>query len=64
MEVILIKVTKMGRPPIDNPKSNRFSIRIDNETLEILNKYCKEKGLSKGEVIRQALLMFLGETPK
>ena len=54
----------MGRPPVDNPKDNRFSIRMDNEMLETLTNYCNEKGISKGEAIRQGLLLLFKKSKK
>lgn len=46
---------KMGRPIVGSKKSTRIGIRLDDETLEKLNSYCEKKGLSKSDVIRQAL---------
>jgi len=43
--------SKMGRPVIGSPKTNDIKVRIDNETLEKLLKYCKEKGITKAEAI-------------
>nr|WP_300736896.1 plasmid partition protein ParG [uncultured Dubosiella sp.] len=45
----------MGRPIVGSKKSTRIGIRLDDETLEKLNSYCEKKGLSKSDVIRQAL---------
>lgn len=45
---------KKGRPT-DKPKPTRIGIRLDNSTLEKLEDYCQKKGLSKSEVIRQAI---------
>lgn len=53
-----------GRPKTDNPKSNRFSIRLDAETENRLEKYCKEYGISKGEAVRQGLYLLLGQKEK
>lgn len=46
---------RVGRPKADMPKSTRIGIRLDDFTLSKLETYCKEKGLSKSEVIRKAL---------
>ena len=54
----------MGRPFAENPKSNKFSIRLDDETLAMLNQYCKENGLKRAEAIRQGIIMLLGKSPK
>ena len=44
--------TKMGRPPAKNPKSNRITVRLDNETLELLEEYCRDKQIEKTEALR------------
>ena len=51
--------SKMGRPVIGSPKTNDIKVRIDNETLEKLLKYCKEKGITKAESIRQGIHLLL-----
>ena len=33
---------KIGRPKSDNPKSIKYSIRLDMETEEKLKNYCKK----------------------
>lgn len=50
---------KMGRPPVDNPKSNRFNVRLDDKTLALLEEYCVKTGMKKTDAIRQGLLMLL-----
>lgn len=45
---------KMGRPTA-NPKQTQFSVRFDNETLEILDNYCKLENISRPEGVRQAV---------
>lgn len=42
---------KMGRPT-DNPKKSRLDIRLDNECIEILEKYSKQENKSKAESAR------------
>ena len=48
-----------GRQKADNPKSTRFSIRIDTETEKRLEEYCKENGITKGEAIRKGIHVLL-----
>lgn len=48
-------LAKIGRPKSENPKSNRFSIRLDDETQSKLDDYCDKHSISKGEAIRQGL---------
>ena len=52
---------KVGRPKADQPKDIRFSIRLDEELSKQLELYCEDNGISKGEVIRQALNLLLGK---
>lgn len=44
----------MGRPT-ENPKSTQFSIRFDEETLNILDNYCKKNSVSRPEGVRRAV---------
>ena len=48
-----------GRPKVDNPKSDRFSIRLDKETELKLRLYCKKYNLTKGEAIRRGIHLLL-----
>ena len=52
-------MSQVGRPKSTNPKSNRFSIRLDNPTEEKLKNYCLRHGISKGEAIRQGIELLL-----
>lgn len=45
---------KLGRPT-DNPKPIKLSVRMDEETLKILDAYCQEKGITRMEGIRQGI---------
>lgn len=42
---------RTGRPT-DNPKNERITVRLDNESSEILNNYCEQKGVERAEAIR------------
>lgn len=55
----MIVLTPIGRPKSDKPKSNRFSIRLDDETEQKLEEYCKEHQITKGEAIRQGIHLLL-----
>ncbi|MBI6040257.1 ribbon-helix-helix protein, CopG family [Clostridium perfringens] len=44
----------MGRPT-DKPKKTQIAIRLDDETLEILDSYCQENGISRAEGTRMAI---------
>lgn len=45
---------KMGRPT-DNPKSNPIHVRLDNISLEILDKYCEQEKIKRTEGIRHGI---------
>ncbi|HFL2571704.1 Ribbon-helix-helix protein, copG family (plasmid) [Clostridioides difficile] len=50
---------KMGRPVVGSPKTNDIKVRVDNETNEKLEKYCKKNNLTKAEAIRQGIHLLL-----
>lgn len=50
---------KTGRPKATNPKSIRYSIRIDAETEARLTAYCQRNKITKGEAIRRGILLLL-----
>lgn len=45
---------RTGRPT-DNPKSNPIHVRLDDESAEILDKYCAQENIKKAEGIRQGV---------
>ena len=45
---------KMGRPT-DNPKTERISVRLDNDCIEILNEYCETNKVTRVEAVRQGI---------
>lgn len=52
---------RTGRPKADKPKDIRYSVRLDTETEEKLQKYCNEHNITKGEAIRQGIHLLLAE---
>lgn len=42
---------KMGRPT-NNPKRSRLDIRLDDECIEILEKYSSQNNISRAETAR------------
>ncbi len=50
-----------GRPKADNPKSSRFSIRLDEETERKLKIYCEQHDITKGEAIRRGIHLLLAK---
>lgn len=45
---------KMGRPT-DNPKDKTLFVRLDHESSEVLEAYCKEKQMTKAEAARRGI---------
>ena len=54
----------MGRPKVDNPKYHKFSIRLDDDTLNRLNVYCEKTGKKRAEAIRNGIELLLKTAPK
>lgn len=52
---------RTGRPKVDNPQIQRFSIRLDDITGKRLDEYCMKAGKPRAFVIRQAIIQFLDE---
>lgn len=50
---------RTGRPPVDNPKTVKYSIRLDEETERRLVSYCDRVGITKGEAFRRGIGMLL-----
>lgn len=46
--------SKMGRPT-DNPKQHKVTVRLDDESKEILDIYCKQEKIEKGEAVRRGI---------
>lgn len=45
----------IGRPKSDNPKNERITVRMDNETYKTLNSYCEQEKVDKAEAIRRGV---------
>jgi len=46
---------RTGRPKVENPINKRFSVCLDEKTLQHLEAYCKECRMTKGEAVRKGL---------
>lgn len=55
---------RMGRPKVDNPKSCYVSTLVDNATLENINRYAIEHGMTRASVIRNAIEYLLSGEKK
>lgn len=54
---------KTGRPT-NNPKSNPIHVRLDQESIDILNEYCDQKKVTRTEGIRQGIKMLESKIKK
>lgn len=45
---------RTGRPT-NNPKSDRITVRLDQEAKETLVAYCEQEGVDKAEAIRRGI---------
>lgn len=46
---------RIGRPT-DNPKIEKVTVRLDAESLQILEKYCKQESIGKAEALRRGVI--------
>lgn len=46
---------RTGRPPIENPMSERITVRLDAESAKILKEYCQKQQIEKAEAIRRGI---------
>ena len=44
-------LAKTGRPPLENPRDYRITVRVDKNEKEILEAICEITGKGKNEVI-------------
>lgn len=61
--IMMPEKKKMGRPT-DNPKSNPIHVRLDNKSLEILDKYCQQEKIKRTEGIRQGIQLLENQIKK
>ncbi len=54
---------KMGRPT-DNPKNHKLTIRLDEEAFSILNAYCEQESIEKGEAVRRGIKLLRSKIKK
>lgn len=53
----MMTAKKMGRPPIENPKSNRVTVRFTEQEKKILDAYCEKYKKSRAEGVRDGILL-------
>jgi hypothetical protein len=62
---IFYRKKKRGRPVYDDLKDSRVTVRLSEEQLNLLDKYCKENDLAeKSEAIRMAIDNLIGNNKK
>lgn len=44
-----------GRPTTDNPKAMRVDVRLTEEELQMLDKYCQQAGVSRPQGLRDGI---------
>ena len=54
---------RTGRPT-DNPKKERITIRLDEESKETLTAYCEQKSVDKAKAIRRGIKKLKPELKK
>lgn len=57
-------LAKTGRPPLENPRDYRITVRVDKNEKEILEAICEMTGKGKNEVIRTAIIRYYEELKK
>ena len=49
------RTSRSRRPEADDPKSERVDVRLTKEELKKLDEYCKYKGVSRPQGLRDGL---------
>lgn len=52
---------RTGRPKLDKPKTVEVKARIDEDTNERLEKFCKDNHMTRTEVVRKGIGLVLSE---
>lgn len=55
---------KMGRPKIENPKNLRLNLRLDQETVDMLEECCEILGKTKADIFRFSIKKLYEEIKK
>ena len=54
----------MGRPKIENPKNLRLNLRLDQETVDMLEECCEILGKTKADIFRFSIKKLYEEIKK
>ena len=60
----MMATKKMGRPPIENPRNKKLTIRVTENELNDVNLCAKSLGISKTELVMQGVQMVCSEIKK
>lgn len=52
---------RTGRPKLERPLNVDLKVRLDTETNEKLELYCKENGITRAEAIRRGIHLLLAK---
>lgn len=52
---------RTGRPKAEKPKSNPIHVRLDDESLDILDRYCEQENVKRTEGIRDGIKLLEGK---
>ena len=55
---------KRGRPPVDNPLSEKLYLRVDKTTLQALDKCAKKLSTTRSDAARKGIFLLLDELEK
>ena len=55
---------RTGRPKIENPMKERITVRLDDESAQVLKAYCQQKNVDKAEAIRRGIEKLRSEIKK
>ncbi|MDP4099117.1 ribbon-helix-helix protein, CopG family [Paenibacillus sp. P96] len=55
---------KMGRPPSDNPKSEKIEIRVDREIMSKLDASAKKLNTTRSGIVRRGIEKVYDELQK
>lgn len=58
---IKVAVGKKRGPKTDNPKAYRMTIKLDQESKDIIDAYCAKESVSKGECVRRGVKRLRGD---
>lgn len=49
----------LGRPRVENAKTEKMSICLDGETKRLIEEYSKTKGITRSETIRRGVRLLV-----